>query len=312
MRAVHVTNGEVNVGEVPDPSGDGVRVRVRSSGICGSDLHMMRVGFPVTSILGHEVAGELQDGTPVAVEPLGPCGHCEFCVTGDYNFCVAGPEMVYGVGRDGGMADEILVPERCIVRLPAGVRAEDACLVEPLAVAVHGLRNVGVRAGHRVAIVGGGSIGLCALAVATESGAEATLIARHDAQRAAALRLGAQAEDGTYDIVIDAAGTTSALEKAVELCRPGGTLLLLASYWDGVLTLPAFAVCSKEIRIVPSMTYRRFGIARDIDIAAALLGARPEIPEVLISHRMPLDAAPEAFRIAGDRKSGAIKVVLEP
>ena len=312
MRAVHVTNGEVNVSEVPDPSGDGVRVRVRSAGICGSDLHMMRIGFAITSILGHEVAGELPDGTPVAVEPLGPCGHCEFCVTGDYNFCVFGPAMVYGVGRDGGMADEILVPERCIVRLPAGVRAEDACLVEPLAVAVHGLRNVGVRAGQRVAIVGGGSIGLCALAVATESGAETTLIARHDAQRDAALRLGAKTENGTYDIVVDAAGTASAIEKAIKLSRPGGTLLLLASYWDGALTIPAFALCAKEVRIVPSIMYRRLGIARDIDIAAALLGARPEIPDVLISHRLPLDAAPEAFRIAQDRKSGAIKVVLEP
>ena len=126
MRAVRVSNGNVEVADVPAPSGDGVRVRVRSAGICGSDLHMLRVGFPIASTLGHEVAGELPDGTPVAVEPLAPCGHCEFCTTGDYNLCVVGPEMIYGFGRDGGMADEILVPERCIVRLPAGVRTADA------------------------------------------------------------------------------------------------------------------------------------------------------------------------------------------
>ena len=312
MRAVRVSNGGVEVTEVPDPSGAGVRVRVRSAGICGSDLHMLQIGLPISSTLGHEVAGELPDGTPVAVEPLGPCGHCEFCVTGDYNLCVVGLEMIYGIGRDGGMADEMLVPERCIVGLPAGVSAANACLVEPLAVAVHGLRNVGLRGGQRAAIVGGGSIGLCALAVATQTGAEVTLVARHDAQRAAADRLGARAESGTYDVVVDAAGTTSALEKAVQLCRPGGTLLLLASYWDGMMTLPAMALCMKEVRIVPSLMYRRLGTARDIDIAASLLGSRPEIPDVLISHRMSLDAAPEAFRIAADRKSGAIKVVLEP
>jgi len=312
MRAVRVSGSEVVVAEVPAPRGDGVRVRVRSAGICGSDLHMRRVGIPPAGTRGHEVAGELPDGTPVALEPLGPCGHCEFCVTGDYNLCVVGPEMIYGIGRDGGMADEILVPERCIVRLPAGVRAADACLVEPIAVAVHGLRNVGLRGGQRAAIVGGGSIGLCALVVAEATGAEATLIARHDAQRDAAQRLGARAENGSYEVVVDAAGTTSALEKAIELCRPGGTLLLLATYWDGTMTLPAAPLCAKEIRIVPSMTYRRKGIARDIDIAASLLGDRPEVPGVLISHRLPLDAAPDAFRIAADRKSGAIKVVLEP
>ena len=80
----------------------------------------------------------------------------------------------------GGMSECIVVPERCLVPLAPGVSARDACLVEPLAVAIHGLRLAGVRGDHRVAVVGGGTIGLCAVAAVTGLGAPVALVARHD------------------------------------------------------------------------------------------------------------------------------------
>jgi L-iditol 2-dehydrogenase len=312
MRAVRCREKSVEVVDVPAPTGSGVRVRIRSAGICGSDLHMIDAGFPLPHTLGHEIAGVTEDGTPVAIEPLIPCGRCGYCRTGAYNLCERGASAVIGVARDGGMAEEIRVPERCLVPLSRAARPADACLVEPLSVAVHGLRRAGLRGDQRVAIVGGGSVGLCALAAAGASGAEVGLVARHDAQIEAGARLGATPSvDGGYDLVIDAAGTASALQRAVELCRPDGTLLLLATYWSG-LTLPGFALCLKEIRVVPASMHGRHGVARDVDVAAALLAARPEVADALITHRFPLDAAREAFATAADRKSGAIKVVLEP
>lgn len=312
MRAVRCRAGAVEVSEVPAPTGDGVRVRIRSAGICGSDLHLVEGGFPLPHTLGHEMAGLTDDDTPVAIEPLLPCARCPACRAGDYNLCERGPGIVMGTGRDGGMADELRVPARCLVRLPAGAMPEDACLVEPLAVAVHGLRRAGLRGDRSVAVIGGGSIGLCAVAAALEAGAQVALAARHDAQREAGQRLGAALEpDGRFDLVVDAAGSASALEQAVTLCRPGGTLLLLASYWSG-LALPGFALCLKEVTVVPASMYGRQGSARDVDVAASLLAARPEIARSLITHRFPLDAAPEAFRTAADRAAGAIKVVLRP
>jgi threonine dehydrogenase-like Zn-dependent dehydrogenase len=311
MRAVRCAGNDVEVVEVPPPQGEGVRVRMRAAGLCGSDLHLVHGGFGIPFTLGHELAGELSDGTPVAIEPLVPCGHCEFCIPGDYNLCRAAPNMIVGIMRDGGMADELRVPERCLVPLPAGVKVGDASLIEPLAVVIHGLRMVGCHGGQRIAVVGGGTIGQCAVAAARASGAEVALVARHDAQRAAGARLGAKEASGEYDVVVDAAGTTSALEAAAQLCRPGASLVLVASYWEG-MTFPGFLVALKEIRIVPSSMYGRHGAGRDIDVAAALLAANPEIPRAIITHRLPLDAAREGFRIANDRKAGAIKVVLEP
>ena len=312
MRAVRAHGKSVEVVEVPAPAGDGVRVRVASAGICGSDLHMVAGGFVGARVLGHEVAGVSEDGTPVAIEPLSPCGACAPCVRGDYNLCEHGPRIIHGVGRDGGMAEEMRVPARALVRLPAGVALGDACLVEPLAVALHGLRRAGLRGGERVAVVGGGAIGLCAVAAARAAGAEVALEARHDAQRAAGERLGASARPaGAYDLVVDAAGTESSLAKAAELARPGGRAALLGSYWTPV-AFPGFALCMKEVGVIPASMYGRAGAVRDIDAAAALLAATPELPRAIITHRFPLAAAAEAFAAAADRKTGAIKVVLEP
>jgi threonine dehydrogenase-like Zn-dependent dehydrogenase len=308
MRAVKVLDGAPVVVDCPPPEGDGVKVRVASAGICGSDLHLLDWGVPV--VLGHEMAGTLADGTPVAVEPVDPCGTCEACAVGAYNLCGRGPAMVFGVGRDGGMADMCMVPESSVTRLPSGLRPSDACLVEPLAVAVHGVRRAGGRGG-RVAVVGGGSIGQLALVAAQAAGATVSLEARHDAQKAVAARLGSQDVTGGYDVVIEAAGTAGALERAVELCRSGGIVVLLGTYWDRPL-MPATDICMREVSMVPSYMYGRTGDARDFETAARLLAGRPELPALLITHRFPLDAAAEAFAVARDRATGAIKVVLEP
>jgi threonine dehydrogenase-like Zn-dependent dehydrogenase len=311
MRAVRCSEGRVELVQVDAPRGEGVRVRIRSAGICGSDLHLLASPFPLRHTLGHEMAGVTANGQPVAIEPICPCERCAACRSGDYQLCERGPAMVLGVAQDGGMADELLVPERCLVPLPHAVPLADACLVEPLAVAIHGLHRAGYRSDARVAVVGGGSLGLCVVAAVRAAGGEVALVARHDAQRAAGERLGASPVSGSYDLVVDAAGTRAALETAVGLCRPGSSLLLVASYWDG-LELPGFLLCMKEIRVVPASLYGRRGVARDVDVAAATLAMRPEIASALITHRFPLDAAVEAFRTAADRKSGAIKVVLEP
>jgi threonine dehydrogenase-like Zn-dependent dehydrogenase len=274
---------------------------------------MIDAGYPMQAIPGHEIAGELRDGTAVAIEPVIGCGTCECCLRGEYNLCPTQIERFLGIGRDGGMAEEIVVPESCLVPLAPGVSVKDACLVEPLAVAVHGLRRAGLEDSQRLAVIGGGTIGQCAVAASSHIGAAVDLAARHDAQLAAGERLGAGRidESNRYDLVIDCAGSADALEEACRICRPGGTLLLLASYWDG-FEPPGMTLCMKEIRVVPSFMYGSEKGGRDVDAAAALLAARPEVPEAIITHRLPLDGAAEAFDLARDRKSGSIKVVLEP
>jgi len=312
MKAVRCCDKHIEVVDLPQPSGAGVRVTVHSAGICSSDLHMLAAGFDIGVTLGHEVAGVLRDGSAVALEPIAPCGHCDMCICGDYFLCRLGPGMIHGVSLDGGMAEQIVVPERCIVRLPDNVSAADACLVEPLAVAAHGLRAVSLSPTSTVAIVGAGAVGLSAAAMLTGRVRQVDIAARHEAQQEAAQRLGARVGlSGEYDVVVECAGNTEALEQAARSAKPGGTIVLLATYWEGVM-LPAFEVSMKNLRLVGSSLYGRSTLARDVDVAAQLMAARPEIANILISHRLPLASAPEAFELAGKREAGAIKVVLDP
>jgi threonine dehydrogenase-like Zn-dependent dehydrogenase len=149
------------------------------------------------------------------------------------------------------------------------------------------------------------------VAVARSGNAEVGLSARHPHQIAAGSRLGAAEIKDQYDLVVECAGTESAVNQAMELCRPHGTLLMLGTYWQG-LSFPMMAAMMKEVTIVPSYMYAASGTGRDFDIAAALLANNPEIANTLITHRFPLAEVSQAYSVARDRKAGAIKVVLEP
>lgn len=313
MKAVRNTENGIDVLDVPSPKGDGVVINIRSAGICGSDLSAVQHGhlFPYT--MGHELAGYCEDGRAVAIEPVIPCGDCDQCHSQNYNRCRAQFDTFVAFSCDGGMAEQIRLPERCLVPLPAGLDVRDGCLVEPIAVAIHGLRLGNVMAGQRVAIVGGGSIGQVCVAAAVSRGAEVALKSRHPAQALAGERLGARpVEGGDYDVVFECAGgSESAIDESVSLLRPGGKLLLMSVNIDRV-SLPGMDLLFKEIQVLPSMSYSRHTGGRDVDSAAALLAANPHIAQAIISHRFPLADAREAFRVAQDRSAGAIKVVLEP
>ena len=110
--------------------------------------------------------------------------------------------------------------------------------------------------------------------------------------------------------MVDAAGTQSSLDDAVARVRPGGTIVVAATYWDPVSF--GSGLLSKEARVIPATMYGHDHGVREFATAAALLAARPEIADTLVTHRYGLDDAAEAFRTAGDRASGAIKVVLAP
>src|SRR5690606_30055842 len=210
--------------------------------------------------LGHELAGVLDDGRAVAIWPITPCGDCDRCRARQPQQCRDALWNTYGFGRDGGMADAVVVERSTLVPLPVGLDVRDASLVEPLACSVHGARRGGLAAGQRVAVLGGGTIGLGFAAVARAAGIAVDLEARHPHQRAAAEAFGARlGTDGEYDLVVDAAGTPPAIAQAIDLCRPGATLLLLASYPDGLALAPHdFAM--KEISLVPAAAH---GLADD-------------------------------------------------
>jgi threonine dehydrogenase-like Zn-dependent dehydrogenase len=312
VKCVRRTDAGVEVQDVAVPTHEGVRIHVKSVGICQTDVHLARMG-PLPHTLGHEFAGELDDGTPVGIEPMIPCERCEQCLRGDYPYCENGPTMIIGIGHDGGMAEQVVVPGRCIVPLPRGLDARDACLIEPLAVHLHSLALAGFAAGDRVCVVGANlsGFGLLAAAAAAFRGARVDFDAEHDHGRLAAERLGIGTRpSGQYDLVIEANGSEASIARAGEWCRPAGTVLLVAGYYsDKLLAVTPFVV--KELKMIWGTWYGHHAAGRAVDSAAALLARRPEIAREVISHRMPLEAAPEAFALI-ESDAPSLKVVLEP
>jgi 2-desacetyl-2-hydroxyethyl bacteriochlorophyllide A dehydrogenase len=318
------------------PRAGEVVVRVRSCGICGSDLHFFCGGFPPPPVCpGHEISGEVADsgdgvvsvraGDRVAIEPLVVCRECWACRTGDYQLCRQ--LRILGTMADGGFAEYVRVPAYAVFALPAAVDFEVGALTEPLAVAVHGVRLAGVRLGQRVLVLGAGTIGLLSVAAAKAAGAaDVWVTARHAHQGAAAAALGATrvfagadaaaelsalAHQEPIDVVVETVGgAADTLNDAVQSVRPAGCVVVLGVFTT-TPSLNALALILKEVRIVGSLTYGRPGPRADFDVALQLLAEQPERFGRLITQRFPLAEIAQGFAAAADKRSGSIKVAIQ-
>jgi threonine dehydrogenase-like Zn-dependent dehydrogenase len=309
MRAVRNTDSGPALVDVDEPDGDGALLTIVSSSVCGTDIGLVAMGSTGYT-LGHEFAGLAEDGRAYAVEPSLSCGTCPECRSGQTQRCV-GSHTNLGIFVDGGLCERIRVPHANLVPLSPGLDVTDACLVEPGAVAWHGMARAAIQPGERVVVVGGGAIGLLAVAAARHLGIRADLDARYAHQLVAGERFGAGSPSGEYDVVIEAAGTESGLARCGELARPGGRVILLGVYF-GLAPIPGVSTLVKELSWIGAMAYGRRNGEREVDQVAAMLAASPDIAATLITHRFALEEAVDAFRVAADRQAGVIKVAIHP
>jgi L-iditol 2-dehydrogenase len=310
MRAVSYSEGKVFTANIEPPKGEGVLVNISSAGICGSDLHLLNAGVHAPHVAGHEIAGVTSNGTPVAIEPIISCRKCNSCNEGDYHLCKKDFQGM-GMSINGGMTEQMIVPEHCLIPLDKKILLKDACIIEPLAVALHGFIRTKTKSHHKIAVIGGGTIGLAAVAAAKFIGCVVDLHARYDHQKEAGDKLGAGSIDGLYDRVIDCVGTKETLGLSARAAKPGSWIVLLGIPMEGII-LPGMKIIMNEIKLFPSIMYGASSGVKDFDQAAKLLALNPEIGSTMITHRFSLDDAEEAFRVAQDKNSKSIKVVFDP
>jgi threonine dehydrogenase-like Zn-dependent dehydrogenase len=139
---------------------------------------------------------------------------------------------------------------------------------------------------------------------------EVALEARHPHQFDARDLIGAVAPSGHYDVVLETGGSESSLSRAVELARPGGTVVYMGVFGD--IRWPHAECFMKEVALRPSLGYCAHEGRREFAEAADMLAGRPELARTLITHRFPMEDAREAFRVARDKTKGVFRVVIEP
>ena len=329
-RAVWTEDGLIVEEHEPGPLRDGwVRLRVEACGICGSDLHVWHghLRRPMGTSPGHEMAGVVVDGPAglpdvrYAVSPNVTCGTCINCRNGRSNLCGrAGPGL--GLGVDGGLAEVLDAPLENLAAIPDGVDAVTASLTEPLAVTVRGVGLGGVSPDSKVLVLGAGAIGLCAALVARDRAAEVAITARYPHQRAAAEQIGVTVLDEgdavTWgkerrpEVVVESVGgTASTLDDAVRVVGRGGRVVVLGTFSEPRL-VDLRRLMMKEGSIVGSFCYGSGDREPEFNTAAALTGRWRDELSALTTHQRPLAEVADAFALADDKRSGAIKVTLTP
>ncbi|MWV27210.1 alcohol dehydrogenase catalytic domain-containing protein [Aurantiacibacter rhizosphaerae] len=317
--------------EVPDPTpGEGeLVVEVGRCGICGSDLHMTQdaaYGCQHGDILGHEFAGEVvglgkdtaghKVGDLVSVIPLKSCGKCDHCRKGAVQWCE-------GFGLQGGGYAQYAVtrPNQC-VPLPSDLTLADGAIIEPLAVALHGINLSGMRTGDSVLVLGAGPIGLAVAFWAKRFGAGKVAVQDIAGfQQSRALEMGADifvvdpenpvesAKQGLgreADVVFECVGIPGLIDQAVSQVRPDGTIVLL-----GLCTKPdtlnTFAMLSKQVRLITSA----FFTVPEYQAALSALDAGAIAPRLLVTDTISLSDTPEVFESL-KRRTQQCKVLIAP
>ncbi|HVF68330.1 MAG TPA: alcohol dehydrogenase catalytic domain-containing protein [Pyrinomonadaceae bacterium] len=320
MKALRFDEEGLRVAEVPVPSRAGeALVRVTLAGVCNTDLEIARgyAGFKGT--LGHEFVGVVESA-PGAPELIGRrvvgeinagCGACELCLAGDPRHCPA--RTVLGiVGRDGAFAEFLQLPAANLLPVPDGVTDERAVFTEPLAAACGITERVSVVREARVAVIGDGKLGLlCAQALKVLTGADVTLVGRHQSKLDIARRRGVEtlttgelssSHARAFDVTVEASGSPGGFETALKLLRPRGTLVLKSTF-HGTTELNAAPVVVDEISVVGSRC-GRFAPALEL-----LSRDRVEV-DALVREEFPLSEGPRALERAA--APGVLKVLIRP
>jgi threonine dehydrogenase-like Zn-dependent dehydrogenase len=344
MRAVTFQEpGRVEVQEVPDPElaeiGDAI-VKVEACAVCGSDLHIYhgRVKIEPGFTIGHEFVGTVaQVGAGVSRVATGDrvlgcfqtaCGSCPQCLRGEYHRCERGRTFGHGAAMgdlQGSQAEQVLVPnaDMTLRRIPEGMTAETAIFAgDVMGTGYHAIASSGMRPGDSVAVLGLGPVGLCAVLAARAAGAATVLAVDSVPQRLAmAQSFGATALDldgvdvkaavraatqrRGVDVAIDAVGDPRALELAISLARPAGSVAAIGVYAERC-EVHMGLVWIKGLTLHTGLA----NVIAHVDPVLAMMSAGVLDPSPLITHRMRLEDAPEAYALYDRRE--ALKILLEP
>ena len=302
-------------------------VRVAAAGICSSDIPRIfeKGTYHFPTIPGHEFCGSVEKtanpedrhwlGKRVGVFPLIPCKKCASCQRGEYETCENYDYL--GSRRDGGFAEYAAVPVWNLIELPETVSDTQGALLEPAAVALHGVRRAGVRPGDSVCVVGSGAIGLLAGQWAKILGAGKVAVkGRSEEKRELAEKCGLEyltdLDGEQFNRVIEAVGSEKALAETITLTAPGGKLVLMGNP-DGPRTLPQnlyWRILRKQLSLIGTWNSSYGGPDSDWPVTVRTMESGRLRTDVIVSHIQASDLPPVLDKMRGKKVSYS-KIILK-
>ena len=316
---------------VPSLQSNHVLVEVKACGICGSDIPRAYTdgAHHMPIVLGHEFAGVVEAvaddvdkswiGKRVGVFPLMPCKKCSQCIKQHYEMCENYSYL--GSRTDGGFAEYVAVPEWNLIELPDNVTYEQAAMLEPLAVVAHAIRKPEVRPDERVAVIGLGAIGLLTTMLLKEVGVDIVYtIGNKEYQNEYAASLGAcplpPLQKGSADVVFECVGSEQALQQAIELAAPSGTICILGNPRQD-MNIPKeiyWKILRKQLKLVGSwnstFTHNQND---DWHFILSILGKEENNtfhPEQFITHKFDLERIKDGFEIMRLKQEPYVKIMM--
>ncbi|KHN51502.1 zinc-binding alcohol dehydrogenase family protein [Pectobacterium fontis] len=303
--------------EIPIPGENEALIKIKSVGICGTDIHAWGGNQPFFSyprVLGHEICGEVVDtgknvlqfkkGQQVAVIPYVACQQCPACKSGRTNCCEK--ISVIGVHQDGGFSEYLAVPATNIL-LAEGIDPQAAALIEPYAISAHAVRRAKVLPGEQVLVVGAGPIGLGAAAIAKADGAHVVVADTSAARREHvianlnlsvvdpsaedfATQLRAEFGGSLAEKVIDATGNQHAMNNTINLIRHGGSIVFVGLF-KGDLQFSDPEFHKKETTMMGS----RNATPEDFAKVGRLMSEGKLTAEMMLTHRYPFTTLADIY-----------------
>ena len=320
---------------IPEPAAHEALIRVRSVGICASDIHYFehgRIGRFVVEqplILGHEPSGEvvavgagvghLAPGDRVSIEPGVPCLACGHCQAGRYNLC---PDVVFMATPPvhGAFAEYVVHPAARCFKIPDGMSYDAAALIEPLSVGIYAVERGRAVLGDRAAVLGAGPIGLMTLLSLKCQGIDAVTVIdvvdfrlRKARELGAAHTVNAREVDVTaeladsFDVVFETAGAPATVVQTIRLAARGGRVVLVGLSPDDTAPIDTNQIIDKGLDVMGVFRY-----AHTWPKAIELVASGRVNLEPLVSAHYALEDVQEAVDFARERKDACIKVMVEP
>jgi L-iditol 2-dehydrogenase len=336
--AMYYNNNDVRIEELPVPTitDDELLVKIKASGICGSDVMEWYRIKKAPRVLGHEITGDVVEvgknvksykvGDRVFVSHHVPCNTCQYCLHDQHTLCHTLHSTNF---YPGGFAEYLKVPainvDRGTFVLPKEMSYEEGVFIEPLACVIRGLRTAGMKPRHSVLVIGSGISGLMFVKLAKAWGAGRLFATDIDEYRLkAAKKFGADAaihakenvpeqvkkhNDGRLaDLVVISTGAPAAVQQGLRSVEPGGTILFFAPTEPGVdIPFPLFELWNKQVKMVS--TYA--GSPKDISMAIDIIAKKKLMVTDMITHVLPLREVLKGFQLVAHAQE-SMKVILTP